>query len=127
MINLSVKRFSDIVVEKLKSLNYEIVLTNPSTENSFPLLEIHTPLKSISKMSNNIPIGATFQISITCWNDKQRSAMDMTDEVEEILQELNFTRTNTNSSNYDQIIKKYGIMITFEVRYNGMTNSFELK
>lgn len=126
-MNLSTKSFSDIVEEKLKILEYERTLTNPSTENSFPLLELHTPLKRIVKVNNNIPIASDFQISITCWNEKQRVAMDMADEVEEILQQINFIRTDTSPCNYDHVLKKYGITITFEVRYNGITNTFEIK
>lgn len=125
MKDLSIRRFSDIVWEKLKDLDYELILTNPTTENKFPLIELHTPLKSINKTVNAFPIKSTFQISITCWNEMQRATMDMTEEVSKKLQELNLTRTNTGSSIFDQILKKYGITITLEVRYNALTNSFE--
>lgn len=125
MKQLGVKEFSDIVYEKLDSLKYKQILTNPTTESKFPCLELHTPLKSTRKTENAIPILTTFQISITCWNEKQRKTMEMTDEVETKLQELNFTRTNTSPSIYDHILQKYGITITFEVRYNAITNSFE--
>ena len=54
-------------------------------------------------------------------------AMKMADEVDEKLQELNFIRTNTSPAVYDQILQKYGITITFEVRYNSITTSFNLK
>lgn len=126
MRQLGVKEFSDIVYEKLESL-YENkpVLSNPNTESKFPLLELHTPLKSVLKTENAVPILSRFQISITCWNESQRKAMEMTDKVETKLQEINFTRTNTSPSRYDPILQKYGITITFEVRYNSITNSFE--
>ena len=51
----------------------------------------------------------------------------MTDEVTAKLQEYNFIRTNTNPAVYDQILQKYGITITFEVRYNSITSSFNLR
>ena len=126
MSNLSIKEFSDLVYDKLDELNYEIVLSNPQTEdNTDELIEMHTPLKSTNRTVNAIPIKSTFQMSITCWNKGQRDCMEMTNEIEEKLQELNFVRTNTSSSIYDSIMQKYAITVTFEVRYNGLTNSFE--
>ena len=122
MKDLSELEFSDLVYEKLESLKYKQILTNPTTTSKFPCLELHTPLKSVNK--NAFPIFSTFQISITCWNEKQRQAMKMADEVDKKLQEYNFTRTNTSPAIYDPILQKYGITITFEVRYNSITTSF---
>jgi hypothetical protein len=127
MKDLSVLEFSDLTNEKLESLKYKQILTNPTTTSKFPCLELHTPLKSVNKTENAFPILSTFQISITCWNKKQRQAMKMADEVDKKLQKLNFTRTNTSPAVYDQILQKYGITITFEVRYNSITTSFNLK
>lgn len=125
MRDLSIKEFSDLVYEKLEVLEYKQILTNPTTTSKFPCLELHTPLKSVNKTENAFPIKSTFQISITCWNEKQRQAMQMTDEVSTKLQELNFTRTNTSPAVYDSILQKYGITVTFEVIYNAIMNSFD--
>lgn len=125
MRDLSIKDFSDLVYEKLESLKYKQILTNPTTTSKFPCLELHTPLKSVNKTENAFPIKSTFQISITCWNEKQRQAMQMTDEVSTKLQKLNFIRTNTSQAIYDSILQKYGITITFEVIYNAIMNSFD--
>lgn len=128
MKDLSIKEFSDLVYEKLENLyKNKPILSNPNTESKFPILELHTPLKSVNLTENGFPIRSTFQISITCWNEKQRQAMQMTDEVDTKLQELNFIRTNTSPAIYDSILQKYGITITFEVRYNSITNSFNLR
>ena len=125
MRDLSELEFSDLVYEKLESLKYKQILTNPTTTSKFPCLELHTPLKSVNLTENAFPIKSTFQISVTCWNEKQRQAMKMSDEVDKKLQELNFTRTNTNPAVYDSILQKYGITITFEVVYNAIMNSFD--
>jgi hypothetical protein len=125
MEQFSEKNFSDFVYDTLQELDYEQILTNPSTESVFPCLELHNPLKSTRKTHNGIPISSTFQISITCWNEKQRECMEMINKVDEKLQVYNFVRTNTSPSIKDAILKKYGITITFEVRYNCITNSFE--
>ena len=125
MKDLSIKDFSDLIYDKLVDLKYKQILTNPTTEDKAKeLIELHTPLKSVNLTENAFPIKSTFQISITCWNEKQRQAMKMADEVDKKLQELNFTRTNTSPAVYDQILQKYGITITFEVRYNSITTSF---
>jgi hypothetical protein len=125
MKDLSVLEFSDLTYEKLESLKYKQILTNPTTTSKFPCLELHTPLKSVNKTENAFPIFSTFQISITCWNEKQRQAMKIADEVDKKLQEFNFIRTNTSPAIYDSILQKYGITITFEVRYNSIMNSFD--
>ena len=125
MKDLSIKEFSDLVYERLESLKYKQILTNPTTTSKFPCLELHTPLKSVNKTENAFPILSTFQISITCWNEKQRKCMEMTSEVDTKLQEFNSIRTNTSPAIYDSILQKYGITITFEVRYNGITGSFQ--
>ena len=125
MKNLSELEFSDLVYEKLESLKYKQILTNPTTTSKFPCLELHTPLKSVNLTENAFPIKSTFQISITCWNEKQRQAMQMTDEVSTKLQEYNFISTNTSPAIYYSILQKYGITITFEVIYNAIMNSFD--
>lgn len=126
MKDLSIKEFSDLVYEKLESLKYKQTLSNPTTEDKEKeLIELHTPLKSVNKTENAFPVFSIFQILVTCWNEKQRQAMEMTDKVDIKLQEFNFTRTNTSPAIYDAILQKYGITITFEVRYNSITNSFQ--
>ena len=124
MKDLSELEFSDLVYEKLELLKYKQILTNPTTTSKFPCLELHTPLKSVNKTEKSFPLFSTFQISITCWNEKQRQAMKMVDEVDKELQKLNFIRTNTSPAVYDPILQKYGITITFEVSYNSITTSF---
>lgn len=125
MKDLSIKEFNDFIYEKLEDLyENEPILSNPDTESKFPILELHTPLKSVNKTENAFPILSTFQISITCWNEMQRQAMQMTDEVDKKLQGYNLIRTNTSLAIYDSILQKYGITITYEVRYNSITTSF---
>lgn len=125
MRDLSELEFSDLIYERLEKLyKNKPILSNPNTDSKFPILELHTPLKTVNLTQNAFPVKSTFQVSITCWNEKQRQAMKMVNEVDTKLQELNFTRTNTSPAVYDPILQKYGITITFEVRYNSITNSF---
>ena len=119
---LGTKEFSDYIYDKLIQLNDEVVLTNPSTTSKFPCRELQTPLKSINKTRAM----ATFQISIKHWHKRQRSAMEMTDKTDEKLLEYNLVRTNTSPCIYDSILQKYGITTTYEVKYNALTNAFQI-
>ena len=119
---LGTKEFSDLIYDKLIQLKDEIVLTNPTTTSKFPCREMQTPLKSINRTNAM----CTFQISIKHWNEKQRNAMEMTDKTDEKLLEYNLVRTNTSPCIYDPILQKYGVTTTYEVRYNALTNAFQI-
>ena len=119
---LGTKEFSDLTYDKLIELGDEVILTNPNTKSKFPCRELMTPLKSISR-TNAL---ATFQISVKHWNNKQRDAMEMTDKTDEKLLEYNMVRTNTSLCIFDEILKKYAVTTTYEVRYNALTNASQI-
>lgn len=121
-MNLGTKEFSDYVYEWLSDLDAEVILTNPSKTSSFPCREMLTPLKSV----NRTHALDTFQISIKHWNQSQRDAMEMTDETDDKLLEHNLVRMNTSPCLYDEILKKYHITTTYEVRYNALDNAFQI-
>lgn len=125
MRNYTEKQLSDLIYELLEDLKYEQTLSYPTTESVFPCIELHNPLKNVIKNYDTFPIKTMFQVSITCYNEEQRACMDMINEVEEILRKYNLVRANTSQAIFDQIIKKYGITVTFEVYYNAITDSFE--
>ena len=119
---LGTKEFSDLIYEKLAKLGDETILTNPKTTSKFPCREIQTPLKSVNRTNALV----TFQISIKHWNNKQRNAIEMTDKTDEKLLEYNLVRTGTSPCIFDEILQKYGITTTYEVRYNALTNAFQI-
>lgn len=119
------KQFSDLMYEKLEDLKYEQTLKNPTTESVFPCLELHNPLRNVIKTHNAFPIKTMFQFSLTCWDSKSRTCMEIANKVETKLREYNLVRTNTSPIVFDSITKKYGITITFEVYYNAIVDSFE--
>lgn len=121
-MSLGVKEFSDLIYTKLAELGDEVILTNPKTTSKFPSREMQTPLKSVNKTRAL----ETFQISIKHWHDKQRNAMEMADKTDEKLLEYNLVRTNTSPCIYDSILQKYGLTTTYEVRYNVLTNAFQI-
>lgn len=126
----STKDMSDLLYDDLSTIqdnegtNTETVLTTPTTESKFPCRVIETPLESVNKTDNGIPILKTFQVSIEHWDNKQRVCMEMAERTDKQLQKRNFTRTNSSPIIFDQITKKYRFITTYEVRYNALTNSF---
>lgn len=112
------------IIQDNEEENTETVLQTPTTESKFPCRVIETPLESINKTENGIPILKTFQVSIEHWDNKQRFCMEMANKTDIQLQKRNFIRTGSSPIIFDQITKKYRFITTYEVRYNALTNSF---
>lgn len=123
---LTEKTFSDYIYKQLEKLGYKITLSENTTESEFPCIEMHTPLKNVNKVVDGIPVSMTFQISLTCWHEYKRDCMEMASKIDNLLLTLNIIRTNSNDIIYDQVLMKNGMTVTYEVRYNGLTNSLEL-
>ena len=126
----STKDMSDLLYDDLSTIqdntgeNTESVLQTPTTESKFPCRVIETPLESVNRTNNGVPILKTFQVSIEHWDNKQRFCMEMANNTDKQLQKRNFTRTNSSPIIFDQITKKYRFITTYEVRWNALTNSF---
>lgn len=130
---------SDFTIEDMSDLLYDIlseikddeknktetVLTTPTTESKFPCRVINTPLESINKTENALPVLKTFQVMIEHWASKQRDCMEMANKTDLELRKKNLIKTNTNQILFDEITKKYRLITTYEVRYNALTNSFQ--
>lgn len=127
----STKDMSDLLYDDLSTIQdyektkTEVVLTTPTTESKYPCRVIETPLESVNKAYNGVPIRKVFQVNIEHWNNEQRACMEMANKTDKQLQKRNFIRTNSSPIIFDQITKKYRFITTYEVRYNGLTNSFE--
>lgn len=121
-MSLGIKEFSDLIYDKLNELGDEVMLINPNTKGKFPCREVNTPLKRV----NRTKALETFQISIKHWSKEQRDVMEMTDKTDEKLLEYNLVRTNTSPCIYDEILQKYGLTTTYEVKYNALTNAFQI-
>ena len=121
---------SDLLEADLNSIkdngksNTELTLENPTTKSKFPCRLIHTPLDSIRKSENAIPILKDFQITIEHWASKQRNCMVMASNTDEVLRKRNILRTNTQPIIYDEITKKHRLITKYEVRWSALTNSF---
>lgn len=103
----------------------EVTLENPTTKSKFPCRLILTPLDSVRKSENAIPLLKDFQITIEHWASKQRNCMEMASNTDKVLRKRNMLRTNTQSIIYDEITKKHRLITKYEVRWNALTNSFD--
>lgn len=122
--NFTTEQITKIIYKKLEPLKYKIVLSNPTTESEFPAIVIDTPLESTTKKYNQEILEKRFQVSIECWADKKYKVMQMMEETSQILIKYNFIKTNTTPDIFDEITQKYRMIMTFEVKHNGLTNSF---
>lgn len=126
----TIKDMSDLLYDDLSLIKddnkkkTECVLQTPTTESIFPCRLINTPLDSVLKSENATPILKDFQITIEHWSDNQRKCMEMASNTDKVLQKRNMLRTNTQPIMYDEITKKYRLITSYEVRWNGLTNSF---
>ena len=121
-MSLGVKEFLELISNKLTELEEKIVFIKPTESSEFPCREINTPLKSVNKTHAL----ETFQISIKHWNENQKGAMDMSDKTDTKLLEYNLVRISTNQCTLDEALQKYQLTSTYEVRYNALTNAFQI-
>lgn len=126
----TIKDMSDLLYDDLSQIKddneteTEAVLQIPTTESIFPCRLINTPLDSVLKSRNAIPILKDFQITIEHWSDSQRKCMEMGSNTDKVLQKRNMLRTNTQPIIYDEITKKYRLIVIYGVRWEKLTNSF---
>ena len=126
----TIKDMSDLLYDDLSLIkddnesNTEVSLQTPTSESVFPCRLINTPLDSVLKSENAVPVLKDFQITIEQWSESQRKCMEMASNTDKALQKRNMLRTNTQPIAYDEITKKYRLITSYEVRWNGITNSF---
>lgn len=125
------KQMSDLLYDDLSQIKddneneTEAVLTASTTESIFPCRVINTPLDSVLKSKNAVPLMKDFKITIEHWNEKQRFCMEMASNTDKVLQKRNMLRTSTQPIIFDEITQKYKLITSYEVRWNAITNTFE--
>ena len=126
----TIKDMSDLLYDDLSKIKddneneTETSLQTPTTESVFPCRLINTPLDSVLKSQNATPILKDFQITIEHWSDSQRKCLEMGNNTDKALQKRNILRTNTQPIIYDEITKKYRLIVIYGVRWEKLTNSF---
>lgn len=124
MSELTAEQFLDILKNKLSELQEGISQPNNNMENINSYRIINTPLESINKTQNALPILKTFQVSIEHWSNTQNNCMEMASRTDEKLRDYNIIRTITNPCIYDSTNQKYNLIVMYEVRWEALTNSF---
>ena len=121
---ISLKEFSDLIYDKLSTLNKEVVLEEPQADSVFPCFVIRTPLESVRESIDAQPLMKQYQITIEYWDDSKRECMEISSSVDNVLSSMNMIRTNTANIDFDSITRKNRIICTYEVRYDCIHNSF---
>ncbi len=123
---LNLEIFTDMIVEKLQEIDgLEVILDNPQADSKFPCASISTPLKSVINTENGIPTRVNLSVSVSYWTNSKHSSMKLSDNADIKLRELNLTRVNSPIDSYDEITRKYRYGGSYEVFFNGLTNSLE--
>ncbi len=123
MTDLLYNDLSDIIDDNENET--EVVLTTPTIESVFPCRLVNNPLDSILKSENAIPLMKDFKIIIEHWAAKQSICVEMCSNTDKVLQKRNMLRTNTQPIVFDEIVQKYKLITSYEVRWNAITNTFE--
>lgn len=125
MYELGEEKFTRIVENKVEELKYNTLLSNPSTDAIFPCITVGNTLSSILVTEDKTPVRTRFQITIEVWATKKYEAMGILDKVTVKLRELNLTKVGNPIENYDEITSKHRRGYSYEVFFNGLTNSFD--
>ena len=90
---------------------------------------MRTPIETINLVNQDTGeiISKTFTVSIEEWADKKYEVMKMMDETSEKLRELNIIKNNNDNDIFDDITKKYRLISSYEVIYDGLYNCFKIK
>ena len=125
MSELGIDEFQKIITKLLEDNGYNVVLSNPDDEETFPCVVVSNPMKSIRKTENNIPIFTRFAINIEWWTNSKYESMRMYELTNRLLRNYNVAQIGNPTELYDDLTKKQRYGGKYEVNYNGLTNSFE--
>lgn len=125
MSELTEEQFTRIVVNYIEELGYNVLLSNPDTNATYPCVIVNNILSSIQITEDKIPVRTRFQTSVEVWATKKYEVMEIMDKIVVKLRELNLTKVGTPTELYDEITSKHRRGYSFEVFFNGITNSFD--
>lgn len=122
---MELEDFTRLIVQTLEELGENITLSNPDTDETFPIGVVSLPLEMINKTDEtNTPTSKRFQISIEWWTDSRYTSLSKYTACGKKLRELNILQTGQTTQRYDEITKKHIVGGSYEVLYNGINNSF---
>lgn len=121
---LGIERFTRIVSRKLEEYEYNIVLENPQTDETFPCGVLSNVMRKDTINEDGEPVKSSFSFTLEWWTEKTYSSMALFDKSNIKLRELNILLTGNTSPRFDEVTKKYIVGGNYEVNYNAITNSF---
>ena len=123
--DINEKDMSDLVYQKLLELDGEVIKTSPTTNSVFPCRVLETPLIRILNIDGVNPILKEIQITIQNFANTQQECMDMINQLDEKMKEINMIRLESNTPIvFDESIKKYKMIGTYEVNYHALYDAF---
>lgn len=122
---LSDEVFTRMVENLIEKLGYNTSLSNPDTEAEYPCVTVSNTMSNILITEDKIPVKTRFQISIEVWDTKKYNTMKIMNEIILKLRSFNLTKVGNTSELYDEITRKHRRGESFEVFFNGITNSFD--
>lgn len=129
MREFTLEEFTRDVVRTLEDKNISnnnITTSNPDTTELYPLGVVSNPMENIIMTSeSNIPIRKRFGITIEWWTDSKYHSMQKYNEGCNLLRAKNILSSGGTYERYDEITKKHIFGSSYEVYYNGLTNSYE--
>lgn len=130
MYKLNLDDFTKIVVLKIQEIfNKEVVLSTPKSNSNFPCTVVRTPIETINLIDQDTGeiISKTFTITIEEWDNSKYEVMNRMCKTSEKLRELNIIKNNNDNDIFDDITKKYRLISSYEVIYDGLYNCFKIK
>lgn len=98
------------------------VTAYPSKDARFPLVIVNDPLQRPKQLQGKIDL----QFSIEVWHNSMFEAIRTFDQVTVALYSLNIRLANNTTNFKDPLSDKWRKGGTFEVRYNAVTNQYEI-
>ena len=118
--------FTRLVVRKTEELGKEVSLANPTDDAIFPIGVVNNPMEDVVMTDDdNIPIIKNFSITIEWWTNSRYESMKLCQETNLKMRTLNLLKVGNTIIRNDEVTSKYIVGETYEVRYNGLTNSLE--
>lgn len=125
MYELSDEEFTRIVVRKVEELKLNVLLDNPDIAAEYPCVVCNNTYSNILLCENNMPVQTRFQINLEAWATSKYETMNIMNKIIIKLRELNIAPVGNPTEMHDEITNKHRRMRSFEVFFNGLTNSFD--
>lgn len=122
---LSDEEFTRYAIRKVEELDLSVLLDNPDTTAQYPCVVCNNTYSNDSICEDKVPVRKKFQINFEVWATSKYETMNLMNQIIVKLRDLNFTPVGNPIESRDENTNKYRRIRSFEVFFNGLTNSFD--